>query len=187
MIVGTSTPGFGVFLLVVFALQADPVSVKRVAFSRRYISNPAPPAQVGVCAWMAYQSEWDSIKTGGRGQRVLCGGDAFVCVRGRVCVCATERERECQRMEEGRISRERRGGYAARQRRTIMNTKLRTYQRRAKGTGRRISGLGLPCTRAQQGTKRWLVWMLTQLRFYCSDRCGYYKVVWRTAANVLQN
>lgn len=57
MVVGTSTPGFGVFLLVVFALQADPVSVKRVAFSGRYISNPAPPAQVGVCAWMAYQSE----------------------------------------------------------------------------------------------------------------------------------
>lgn len=46
----------------------------------------------------------------------------------------------CQSREEGGFA-ERGGMCAWRQRQTIMNTKLRRYQRRAKGTGRRINGI----------------------------------------------
>lgn len=110
MIVGTSTPGFGVFLLVVSALQADPVSVKRVAFSRRYISNPAPPLLKleFVRGWRTKLNETASIREG--------GGDEYCAGETRLCACAqewvSERERERERVNAWRTeeSAEKGGG-----------------------------------------------------------------------------
>lgn len=63
-----------------------------------------------------------------------------------MCVCKCESDCvSAQRREGGGrdFESEGKGGTCAeRQRQTIMNTKLRRYQRRAKGTGKRISGIG---------------------------------------------
>lgn len=89
--VGTFTPGFGVFLLVVFALQVVSVSVCLVASSPRYLYNPAPPrASRSQCVdhtpkWMRQREEGGSV------------GENFVCMSVRM------REREKQGGEgEGR-------------------------------------------------------------------------------------
>lgn len=96
--------------------------------------TPPPLLQVGVCAWMEYWSEWDSTKTGG-----VCGGDVFVCVR--ACVPKCESDYVSARRREGAWREGR--DLCRRQRQTIMNTKLRRYQRRAKGTGKRINEIGV--------------------------------------------
>lgn len=58
-----------------------------------------------------------------------------VCVRACECECVSAWRRE--------ESEEKGGICAGRQRQTIMNSKLRRYQRRAKGTGKRINGIGV--------------------------------------------
>lgn len=186
MIVGTSTPGFGVFLLVVSALQADPVSVKRVAFSRRYISNPAPPLLKleFVRGWRTKLNETASIREGGGDE--YCAGETRLCACAQEWVSERERERESQRMEDGRISGERRG---ATQRDRAERSWTPNYAHiNAEPKVPEGGSAGWDCrARVHNREQRWLVCMLTQLRFHCRDRYKHYKVVWRTTVNVLQN
>lgn len=67
---------------------------------------------------------------------------------GETCLCACARACKSVRVTMsahggGREPEERGGICAGRQRKTIMNTKLRRYQRRAKGTGKRINEIGV--------------------------------------------
>lgn len=67
---------------------------------------------------------------------------------GETCLCACARAFQSVRVTMsahggGREPEERGGICAGRQRQTIMNTKLRRYQRRAKGTGKRINEIGV--------------------------------------------
>lgn len=72
-------------------------------------------------------------------------------MRGRsVCVRACKCESECVSARRREESNEKGGVYVVRQRQTIMNTKLRRYQRRAKGTGKRISGIGIKKKRERE-------------------------------------
>lgn len=133
-VVGTSTPGFGVFLLVVFALQSGSNLSEACGLLREvYISDPAPPPCLllkleFVRGWRTKLNETASIREGGGDE--CCAGET------RLCACAQELERERERERDAWTTEEsvEKGGasYAARHRRRIMNTKLRTYQRRAK-------------------------------------------------------
>lgn len=85
------------------------------------------------------------------------GDDEYCAGETRLCACVRARVREIERESTdggGKNQRRREGGYAARQRQTIMHSKLRTYQRRAKGTGRRIGGWGHACTAANKEMSR---------------------------------
>lgn len=110
---------------------------------------PRPPCSKleSVRGWRTEVNE-----TAPRRGRGVCGGRECLCASVRVTVSEEGggRGRDCGCEEKGG----REGGICAwRQRQTIMNTKLRRYQRRAKGTGKRISGISVhgACTGMGQG------------------------------------
>lgn len=76
--------------------------------------TPPPLLQVGVSAWMAYWSEWDSTNTGG-----VCGGEVFVCARMCVCKCESDCVSSRRRgvgMQGGTLNLKRREGPVQRDR-----------------------------------------------------------------------
>lgn len=109
-----------------------------------YISNPAPPPSCSklesVRGWRTEVNE--TAEQDGEGERA---GERER-ERGRARVCAKcESVTVSAHTEEGggrrTLKREGRDPSRGRQRQTIMLSKLRRYERRAKGTGRRISGI----------------------------------------------